>query len=185
MCPRSVNSGEIMGTSQPVMGGPPPPAPPQQIKKPSRLTQAAANAAARRMAQITAAARQAGVIGPDETLDAFAPLNKSAVTGPGVWMFLQRCSYLLVTKREVILTSWSGVPGPSKKSLHNELRLDRPQDLRLSKPVGRAHLTANSIPLTTAMAAFLGQDVVYVENDRITEQVLRVARTAPAGVQAG
>ena len=139
-------------------------------------------------ARITTDARRAGVLSPDDEL-----LGWLALAGPG-GMAGSRISYLLVTQRQVILTSWvsglktSGLSHMGFSAETRVLRLDRPQDVRLQKPAGRHAWTGNKILLTTELANFLGRDTALpaksyhgaAHSDEAVDQVLQIARTAPA-----
>ena len=103
-------------------------------------------------ARIAADTRDAGIIGPDDELLGWLALLDTRQA------YHERITYLLVTEREVILTSL--VSGFRSSSLTHSgfpgarvLRLARPQDLRLVKP---SRWAPSKVALTPEMADFLG-----------------------------
>lgn len=168
-----------MGDSQVVAESRPPPA--RQSKVDARLENL--------RKRFAALAREAGVLGPDDEVEATVQLTKFSpamilliLVGivPGILLLLlfQRFCLVLVTGHEVIVTGWAL---GTKKSLRKVLRLARPQRLTLSEPPKRSHFFGNKVQLPAEIATFLGRDIAYAQFGMMADEAFEVARTAPAG----
>jgi hypothetical protein len=134
-------------------------------------------------------AGEAGVLGADEQVVVCLPMFKlSPSFGLLIFVgllpaiifaiFVQRTSYLYVTNRRVVVTSFGR---SAKKMLQSVLSLDRPVHLALAQDPRPSHYFGNKVTLPPDIASFLGKPTVYAQLGTVADYAFRVARTPAAG----
>jgi hypothetical protein len=143
----------------------------------------------RRAARKTiAAARERGVLAPDDDVQAVAQLVRynpaivllflvGLIPGFVAMLGFQRQCFLLVTAGHVVFTRWTLYGGP--KAVAEPLRLERPIQLALSEQPKKSHFFGNRVVFPPEVAQFLGKDAGHAQFGNAADEAFRIARTPP------